>query len=456
MIQCSDLTKALYMQDNSHKTVKVVFSQLGLTYYNSNIEQESLKVTESVLDRDEVEFIGCISSCLQITLFNVPDEVKGRKIEVYIKVENEAFIKLFTGVVDSVVIQSDRNFKKITAYDLLYTASQKDVADWYSHLAFPMTIATFRQSLCSYIGLPIVEQELPNDDIVINKEFENAQMPAIDVLKSLCQINGAFGIVNRDGLFELRLIQGDQYPAYPSSPIAYPGLLYPATVGSVEALFNVEFCELLEFEEYRVKPIQRIQIRDSEFDNGVTVGSGKNKYIIQGNMFTYGQSAETKANMARNISRKLGLVSFRPCKIKNYGLPFIECGDVLRYYVRNSDEYYDFVVMDREISGIQLLHDTYTARGNEEQSEFITDIQAQLDAIKRGGVGNLKDYYTKEEIDANFWTADETAFEVAEITDTAIAQMETPTGFNIVSCYSLPSNPQPNTLYCIQGMVIMI
>lgn len=456
MIECSELTKALFMADNSHKTVQVVFSQLGLTYDNKNIQNESLKLTESVLDRDEVEFIGCISSCLQITLFNVPDEVKGRKIEVYIKVENEPSIKLFTGVVDSVVIQSDRNFKKITAYDLLYTASQKDVASWYAGLSFPLTLASLRQSLCNYIGLPIVEQELPNDDIVINKQFENAQMPAIDVLKSLCQINGAFGIVNREGLFELRLVQGDQYPAYPSSPIAYPGLLYPADVGSVEALFGVDFYELLEFEEYRVKPIQRIQIRDNELDNGVTVGTGKNKYIIQGNMFTYGQNAATKANMARNISRKLGLVSFRPCKIKNYGLPFVECGDVLRYYVRNSDKYFDFVVMDRQISGIQLLRDTYTARGNEEQSEFITDIQAQLDAIKRGGVGDLKDYYTKEEIDTNFWTADETAFEVAEITDTAISEMETPTGFTIVSCYTLPSTRAANTLYCVKGGIIIL
>lgn len=456
MIECSELTKALFMADNSHKTVQVVFSQLGLTYDNKNIQNESLKLTESVLDRDEVEFIGCISSCLQITLFNVPDEVKGRKIEVYIKVENEPSIKLFTGVVDSVVIQSDRNFKKITAYDLLYVASQKDVASWYAGLTFPLTLASFRQSLCNYIGLPIVEQELPNDDIVINKQFENAQMPAIDVLKSLCQINGAFGIVNREGLFELRLIQGDQYPAYPSSPIAYPGLLYPAVVGSVEALFGVDFYESLEYEEYRVKPIQRIQIRDSEMDNGVIVGTGKNKYIIQGNMFAFGQNATVKAQMARNIIRKLGLVSFRPCKIKNYGLPFIECGDVLRYYVRNSDKYYDFVVMDREISGIQLLRDTYTARGNEEQSEFITDIQAQLDAIKRGGVGNLNDYYTKEEIDSNYWTADETAFEVEQITDTAISEMETPTGFNIVSCYTLPSSRTANTLYCVKGGIIIL
>lgn len=456
MIECSDLTKALFMTDNSHKTVQVVFSQLGLTYDNKNIQNESLKLTESVLDRDEVEFIGCISSCLQITLFNVPDEVKGRKIEVYIKVENEPSIKLFTGVVDSVVIQSDKNFKKITAYDLLYTASQKDVASWYAGLTFPLTLASFRQSLCNYIGLPIVEQELPNDDIVISKEFENAQMPAIDVLKSLCQINGAFGIVNREGLFELRLIQGDQYPAYPSSPIAYPSLLYPADIGSVEALFGVDFYESLEYEEYRVKPIQRIQIRDNEMDNGVIVGTGKNKYIIQGNMFAFGQNATVKAQMARNIIRKLGLVSFRPCKIKNYGLPFIECGDVLRYYVRNSDEYYDFVVMDREISGIQLLRDTYTARGNEEQSEFITDIQAQLDAIKRGGVGNLNDYYTKEEIDSNYWTADETAFEVEQITGTAISEMETPTGFNIVSCYTLPSSRAANTLYCVKGGIIIL
>lgn len=434
MISVSDYTKQLFMQDNSHKRIRVFFRDIGLYYLNENIVNESLKLTESILDREDVEFIGCISSCLQITLFNVPNSVKGERVEVFVQVNNQPEIKLFTGVVDSVVMQSDRNFKKITAYDSLYEASQKDVAEWYDNLSFPITLGTLRQSLCNYIGLAQASQTLPNDGLSLTRQFENSQMPAIDVLKSICQINGAFGVVNRDGLFEYRYIREPQYMAYPSSPIAYPGLLYPATLGSTTGAYEVDFYESLEFEEYTVQPVDKIQIRDNENDVGIEVGTGTNKYIIQANMFAYGLEDATKISLANNILAELDNVTFRPCKIKNYGLPFIEVGDVLQYYVPSKGQLMNFVVMDREISGIQLLRDTYTARGNEEQSEFITDVQAQLDAIKMGGGGgDMSDYYTKEEVDQQ------------------ISDMETPTGFNVESVVALPATQNAATLYLISS-----
>ena len=103
--------------------------------------------------------------------------------------------------------------------------------------------------------------------------------------------------------------------------------------------------------------------------------------------------------------------------------------------------------------------DSYIAEGEQDQSEFITDVQAQLETIKRNGV-NMDDYYTKEEIDLNleenYWDIPQTELAVTEITDIQLAEMEIPTGFNIESVYSLPSSRRANTLYCIQGGIVVI
>ena len=157
--------------------------------------------------------------------------------------------------------------------------------------------------------------------------------------------------------------------------------------------------------------------------------------------------------------------SFHPCNIKTIGAPFLEAGDVISYPIRRP--YIDggnynintFIILNRTLSGDQVLNDNYVAEGSEEQSEFITDIQAQLNTLKTN-VPNLgKDYYTADQIDTMMDDmAEDFDTEIDDFKDEVdmdFATLETPTGFNVVSCYTLPSNPAVDTIYLIQGGVIM-
>jgi len=118
-----------------------------------------------------------------------------------------------------------------------------------------------------------------------------------------------------------------------------------------------------------------------------------------------------------------------------------------------------FLIMSRTFTGTQFLRDTFTARGEENQSLFITDLQTQIDTIKQsgGGGGGLDPdkYYTKNEVDEilteDYFTQAETIDQVSE----QVNEMETPTGFTIVSAYTLPSVRAANTMYIIQGGVII-
>ena len=461
MITVNQATKDAYASDVSHKTLRVVFPELALTFTNESLDSESLRLSEAISNRDSIEFVGCIASSFKINIYNASVNLKGRKIEVYIKADNTQEIPLFKGIVDSAQMQANKKYKQIVAYDVLYTKGQTDVAAWYNGLNFPITLANLRNSLCAYIGLTQVSTTLPNDGLVIEKQFEPKTLQCLTVLKSICQLNGCFGIINRSALFEYRYIYNkfdEVFPATTLFPPFYPVANHRGEESEVANTFA--FCKSISYEEYTVKPVERLQIRKSEDDIGVIVGNPTgNKYIIQNNMFAFNLDENTLRTIGRRTWDKVANISFHPCQTENYGMPFVEVGDVVDYVLSEGEagsyNVNTFNVMSRELRGCQLLNDSYKATGSEEQSEFVTDIQSQLDAIKRNGV-NMQDYYTKEETEEIFIPHEEAQIEFGEIADEKIAQMETPTGFNIVSAYTLPTNRQSNTLYIVGSTVVVL
>ena len=103
----------------------------------------------------------------------------------------------------------------------------------------------------------------------------------------------------------------------------------------------------------------------------------------------------------------------------------------------------DFYILNRELSGIQGLKDSYSAQGEEYQTEFITDLQTQIDLLKKKNSQEaqetqqqMEDYtYSREEIDQKF--------------DSGGSKWE------VVSVPVLPTTIAYNTIYLIQGEVVV-
>lgn len=462
MIQVSEATKSAFMSDVSNKHLKVSFPSLNLIYENDSIEKESLKLTEALATKDSIEFVGCIASSLEVKIYGITQNIKGQRVEVSIVADETDEIPLFIGIVDSAVIDSTSMFKTVTAYDYLYTQGQIDLADWYNSTMSETegkTLKQVRDSLFSRIGINQVEQILPNDNIVVTKQYIPTTLQVLTVIKSICQINGCCGIINRQGKFEYRFIKPIYRGLFPSATLFPSADLFPQMSGIVHSF---AFYQTLKFEEYFVKSMARVQIRESEDDVGYTVGADQgNKYIVQGNMFSYNLDGESKRQIATNILNKVKKTEFFPFESKNYGIPYIEVGDVVEYvlgadrtgrYATNT-----FTVLNRTLSGIQLLNDTFSATGSEEQSEFITDLQSQLDSIKHTGV-LLDNYYNKTDIDTMMDTFEQdymTAEEVQEYTEDVLDELQTPTGFTIESVHQVPSNRDVGTVYLIRCGVIV-
>ena len=446
-MKVNEKTKKAYSQ-SSNKKLNIVFPELSLNIPMSQIYSQSMNLVEMLIDRDNIEFVGCISSKFEIQVSGIFQNIKGKKIEVSINADDTEEIPLFNGIVDAAESQTNKNYKKIIAYDELYLKGNIDVATWYNNLTFPRSLKETRDSLFSYIGLEQVDIDLPNDNVVINKEYAPTTLKALHVIKALCQINGAFGIINRYGKFEYRILKEPQskrgaFPGLTLFPPFYPGVIYD-DVGNKIEVKDVPFYKKVDYEEYSVKPVEKVTIRQTDSDIGVTYGSGANNYIIQGNMFTLNLSQSNLESIAENIYNNISNIEFVPFSSSNNGYPFVEVGlDAVSYYAynfeksaksRTSDVYEKktFHVLKRTLSGIQALKDNYEAQGEEYQSEFITDVSTQIEQLKNNLSSEVnyqvKNYtYPKEELDDKI--------------------------LKVLSVKELPSNPLPNAIYLIQGEV---
>ena len=452
-MQVSEEVKNSYLQ-SSLKELNIVFPDLGLRVPTEQTHGQSMNLVEMLISDDNVEFVGCIASKFEIVLNGVSDNIKGKKIEVSISADGTEPVPLFHGVVDKAERQTNRNFKKIVAYDELYTKGEIDLAAWYNSLTFPITLKDFRDSLFSYIGLEQETRDLPNDSMTINKEYAPTQLRAISVIKAICQINGAFGIINRYGKFEYRILTDflENIGAYPPLyPPFYPGVASVGEEGGTEAK-PIGFYKKVDYEEYSVKPVEKVTIRQTDSELGVTYGEGTNNYIIQGNFFTLNKSESELAKIAQNIHGSISGVEFVPFSAENSGYPYLEVGkDAVSYMAydfeasqkaRTEDVYTEkvFYIFKRTLSGIQALKDVYSVQGEEYQTEFVTDVSTQVEQIKQNLSAEVSNQVTNQfEINLPKYT-----YSKEEVDNMTL---------KVLSVKEVPTTWKPNTIYLIQGEV---
>lgn len=462
-MEVSNEVKQAYQSNSVHKNLIVTFPELNLTVDKKNIYYESMNLKESLVESQSIEFVGCISSSFNIQLNGINERLKGKKIEVSISTDDTEPISLFRGTVYSAVAQTNKNYKKITAYDELYDKGNVEVSKWYNSLTFPTTLKVIRDSLFEYIGLTQDEISLPNDSIEIKKQYDPKTLKSLDVIKAICQINGALGIINRNGDFEYRILAQNIYnEEEPSTTLFHKNTTFsdtPEAITLAEAKrvaesINAEsfsFYKKVDDEDYEVKPVDKITIRKSEDDTGVSYGDGTNNYIIQGNIFAYNLPNYILETIAYNIYQNVKGFSYVPFKSDNNGLPYLECGEAVSYMAidwQNSTsgnivhKQKTFYVLNREMSGIQALRDKYSAEGEEYQTAFITDLQTQIDTLKKKSSSSV----TQTELE-------DTKTELIDYVDNAVVSGG---GFNVESVKTVPTTTNNYTIYLIQGEVMVI
>ena len=368
LIFFDDKSDSLYPAENLYPEESLFPAEHGVPWLvieNDRIESESLSITETLSSSDDIEFGSCEASKLEITVFDVVENLSGKEFMLVLKIgEHELEMGYYT--VESYVRQSNRRKRKITAYDRMRKFNT-DVSTWYNDLTFPMTLKTFRNSLCEYIGVVQSSASLILDDMEISKTVEPSKLSGLDVMKAICQINGCFGHFDKTGSF--KYIQLQQTGLYPSEELFPEESLYPSEFGSdgMDVEVISKYSQPMTYEDYLVNGISGLQIRQQEGDVGASVGDGDNAYIIEGNFLVYGKDANTLLSIAQSIFPQISGRAYRPASLKTNFLPWVEIGDALRVITRN--DIVETFCMKREVKGIQAMSDTFTSTGSETREE---------------------------------------------------------------------------------------
>lgn len=310
-----------------------------LVIENDKIVTESLKIIESLSSSEDLVFGSCESSQLEIMVADVDYDVTGAEFTLTVDINNNDVL-LGSYIVKSFIRQSNRRIRKITAYDRMIFFNT-DVANWYKDLSFPMTLKKFRDSLCEYVGVIQENITLPLDSMLVEKTLDPKMLSGLDVLKTICEVNGCFGHINRTGNLQYIFVgsfddssNGEQIEKYKS----------PAT-----------------YEDYIVSGITGLTIKNEDGDIGVSAGKAGNTYTISENFLLFGKSAKDLTQIANTILGKISGKTYRPAKIECNFRPWLDVGTSIDFNT-NDGEIKTFV-MKREISGMQRMRDSIEATG---------------------------------------------------------------------------------------------
>lgn len=379
MLNILEDTKQQYRNDNVHKELEIRIPSANLTLHNEDIVSESVNLTESIESGNNLSFTGCIASVFKFSCVNLVQDIANAYLEADIIADDtEETIPLFRGYVDEVTNPSHEEITtSITCYDILYKVSDYDVRSWYDSLTFPITIRNFRNSLCTRLGITQVADYLPNDSISIQKTIENKSISGVALLKYICQINGRFGQINRNGVLVYRHLVVGTEALYPSETLYPSDDIYPADENALESINKAHY-KKVSFEAYRVNGITRVQLVNKDGEIVARAGSGSNAFTVQNNPLLYDLATATLNGVATNLYNSVKGLWYVPATVDSIGLPYVECGDFVLVAARYS--IIRAYVLTRTLKGIQSLDDKYEAKGTLNQPTYKPNIQTQVTA----------------------------------------------------------------------------
>lgn len=278
--------------------------------------------------------------------------------------------------------EADRTKRDIVAYDTLYDMINADVAEWYNTLLpdkdSTTTMKAFRNSFFGHFGIEQADIQLVNDGVKVEKTVEPEELSGATVLNCICEINGCFGHIGRDGRFHYIYLEQEIQGLYPRNDLYPADDLYPREPKSMRIGKNLYISA--RYEDFLVKSIDKLQIRKEEDDIGVIVGSGTNAYVIQDNFLVYGKGNEELTGIANNIYEKIRGIIYRPFSADCKGNLCIEVGDAVRLPTRY--EIIESYVLKRTLKGIQALRDDYEAAGEEYRSTQVNSVHKSIIQLK--------------------------------------------------------------------------
>lgn len=392
---------SLFLKDSVDKQLNIVSDDGKINITNTELHQEKFELTESLCSESELTFGACEAGMIKFTVSNVFLPMKGKWLTAKLTLDGHKDKPFQIGryKVYSDTPTADRTCRDVVAYDALYDILSSDVTDWYNQILpqkdSKVTLKQFRDSFFNHFGVEQEEVSLVNDEMIIEKTVEvkasssgssdTAEKSTIgeaisgkEVLFCILEINGCMGNIGRVGKFRYVYLTQEIQGLYPANDLYPADDLYPRNPKST-SISKSQYISA-QYEDYIVRTINKLQIREKENDIGVIVGDGGNTYVIEGNFLVYGKGTKELNEIGEKTLSKIKGIIYRPFSADCKGNPCLEVGDAVRLTTKY--ELIETYILKRTLKGIQALRDDLEADGEEYRTSKVNGIQRSILQLK--------------------------------------------------------------------------
>ena len=386
-------SKEKYWESSVDKQMLISVVGTNIAIDNSMLESGTFSLEESLCSESELKFGCCEANSVKFTAHNTAGSLVGKTISISETLDGDTDNPTQYGVykVYSDIPTSDRTKRQITAYDAMYDIINADVKAWYAGLNFPMTLKAFRDSFFAYLGIEQEDIILVNDDMTVNKTLVATQTddssaiteePSISgktVVTAICEINGCFGNINRDGKFEYVILPNIISAVYPAEDLYPRNDLFPsdANTESISGYYIT-----FDYEDFKSKAITQLEIRPNDSSAGAFVGTPGNNYVISGNFLVSDKTGAELEQIANNVFPIMKQAAYTPLKSCTcVGNPCLNLGDPIRF--NTTREIVETYILQRTLIGVQSKRDSIAAQGTETHSAKVNSMRETLESVQR-------------------------------------------------------------------------
>lgn len=252
--------------------------------------------------------------------------------------------------------RTKRNSYKVTAYDTM-SKLDADFSGWLhaNQAQFPKTIWQLVQLACQRAGVTLASSSLPINGSYSVQAFYADDLTCRQIISWAAEAAGCYAHMNADGKLQF---------------LTYTDKRSTAKITPDGASSTAYYADSLSYEDYTVKAIEKVQIRQSDSDVGVIYPDSTiatNTYAVQGNLLlTTGTEANLKS-VVQNLYNVLKNVTYTPCKVSVPSSSGLACGQIVHVKDARGREF-DTYLMSATISSGKASFESVGSASRESSS----------------------------------------------------------------------------------------
>lgn len=253
--------------------------------------------------------------------------------------------------------RTKRNSYKVTAYDTM-SKLDADFSGWLhaNQAQFPKTIWQLVQLACQRAGVTLASSSLPINGSYSVQAFYADDLTCRQIISWAAEAAGCYAHMNADGKLQFLTYTDKRSTAKITPDGASNSTAY--------------YADSLSYEDYTVKAIEKVQIRQSDSDVGVIYPdstTATNTYAVQGNLLlTTGTEANLKS-VVQNLYNVLKNVTYTPCKVSVLSSSGLACGQIVHVKDARGREF-DTYLMSATISSGKASFESVGSASRESSS----------------------------------------------------------------------------------------